>query len=44
MSAEQICEEIECVLHRNMGNEKLLRKILTRALILEELLQKEATA
>lgn len=43
MSKEQIFNEIQYVLRRNM-NEEYLRKMLTRALILEELMhRKEAT-
>lgn len=43
MNKEQIFKEIQYVLRRNM-NEEYLRKMLTRALILEELMSKrEAT-
>lgn len=44
VSKGRIYEEIKCVLRRNIDNEDYLRKVLSRALILEELFQKEAKA
>lgn len=44
VSKGRIYEEIKCVLRRNIDNEEYLRKVLSRALILEELFQKEAKA
>lgn len=42
MGKGRIYEEIKYVLRRNIDNEEYLRKVLSRALILEELIQKEA--